>query len=84
MPSDFKRVRYFRPKYSKKSYHILMKMMQDGLALEISDVAQFRVHVISHYYKYGLRPTLDAFKVKKSSFYNWKKSMSYQEEESLA
>lgn len=61
-----------------------MKMMQDGLALEISDVAQFRVHVISHYYKYGLRPTLDAFKVKKSSFYNWKKSMSYQEEESLA
>lgn len=50
-----------------------MKMMQDELALEISDIAQFRVHVINHCYKYGLRPTLDAFKVKKSSLYNWKK-----------
>ena len=73
MASDFKRVRYLRPKYSKKSYHILMKMIQDGLALEISDVAQFRIHVINHYYKYGLRSTLDAFKVKKSTFYDWKK-----------
>src|SRR3989338_10945126 len=73
MASDFKRVRYLRPKYSQKSYHILMKLMQDGLALEISDVAGFRIHVINHYYKYGLRSTLDAFKVKKSTFYDWKK-----------
>jgi len=51
-----------------------MKMIQDGLALEISDVAQFRIHVINHYYKYGLRSTLDAFKVKKSTFYDWKKT----------
>lgn len=49
-----------------------MKLMQDGLALEISDVAGFRIHVINHYYKYGLRPTLDAFKVKRSTFYDWK------------
>jgi transposase len=74
MPSDFKRARYSRPKYSQKDYHILMKMMQDGLALEISDVAQFRAHVINHHHKYGLRPTLDAFKVKKSTFYDWKKA----------
>lgn len=74
MPSDFKRVRYLRPKYSKKSYHILMKLMQDGLAMEISDVAGFRIHVINHYYKYGLRGTLDAFKIKKSTFYDWKKT----------
>ena len=74
MASDFKRVRYLRPKYSKKSYHILMKMIQDGLALEISDVAHFRIHVINHYYKYGLRSTLDAFKVKKSTFYDWRKT----------
>ncbi|MGI0058894.1 MAG: integrase core domain-containing protein [Nitrosotalea sp.] len=46
--------------------------MQDGLAIEISDVAQFRIHVINHYYKYGLHPTLDAFKIKKSTFYDWK------------
>ena len=72
MPSDFKRVRYLRPKYSKKSYHMLMKTMENSLAVEISDVAQFRIHVINHYYKYGLMQTLDAFKVKRSTFYDWK------------
>ena len=51
-----------------------MKLLQDGLALEISDVAGFRVHVLMHYYKYGLRPTLEAFKLKKSSLYNWKRA----------
>lgn len=72
MPSDFKRVRYLRPKYSQKSYHMLMKMLQDSLSLEVSDVAQFRLHVLTHYEKYGLRPTLEAFKIKKSSLYNWR------------
>src|SRR5579859_196492 len=72
MASDFKRVRYSRPKYSQKRYHMLMKMIQNSLAVEISDVAAFRLHVISHYYKYGLRPTLEAFKIKKSSLYNWR------------
>lgn len=71
MATDFKRIRYQRPKFSKKSYHVLMKALQDSLAVEISDVAAYRIHVITHYYKYGLRPTLDAFKIKKSSLYNW-------------
>lgn len=48
-----------------------MKSMQDSFAMEISDVASFRIHVITHYYKYGFRPTLEAFKLKKSSLYNW-------------
>jgi len=65
MSTDFKRIRYHRPKYGKKSYHVLMKVLQDSLAVEISDVAAYRIHVITHYYKYGLRPTLDAFKIKK-------------------
>jgi transposase InsO family protein len=73
MASDFKRVRYSRPKYSQKKYHMLMKMIQNSLAVEISDVAAFRLHVLTHYYKYGLRPTLEAFKIKKSSLYNWRK-----------
>jgi transposase InsO family protein len=72
MPSDFKRVRYLRPKYSQKSYHMLMKMMQDSLSLEVADVAAFRLHILIHYEKYGLRPTLEAFKIKKSSLYNWR------------
>lgn len=74
MASDFKRVRYLRPKYSQKSYHMLMKMLQDSLSLEVSDVAQFRYHVLCHYYKYGLRPTLEAFKLKKTTVHEWKRT----------
>lgn len=74
MPTDFKRVRYLRPKYSQKSYHMLMKMLQDSLCLEVSDVASFRYHVLCHYYKYGLRPTLEAFKLKKSTMHEWKRT----------
>lgn len=71
MPSDFKKVIYQRPKISRLSYHIEMKALSDSFAIELSDVAAFRIHVITHYYKYGLRPTLDAFRIKKSSLYNW-------------
>lgn len=71
MPTDFRRIRYQPPKFGKKSYHVLMKALHDSLAVEISDVAAYRIHVITHYYQYGLRPTLDAFKIKKSSLYNW-------------
>ena len=49
-----------------------MKTMQNSLAIEISDVAAFRHHVINHYYQYGLKQTLDAFKLKRSTFYDWK------------
>lgn len=52
---------------------MLMKMLQDSLSLEVSDVAQFRYHVVCHFYKYGYRQTMDAFKVKKSTLYDWKK-----------
>lgn len=72
MPTDFKRLRYHRPKLSRLSYHIEMKALQDSMAMELSDVAAFRIHVITHYYQYGLQPTLDAFNLKKSTFYDWK------------
>lgn len=72
MATDFKRVRYHGPKLSRLSYHIEMKALEDSLAVEISDVAAFRIHVITHYYRYGLRSTLDAFNLKQSTFYDWK------------
>lgn len=49
-----------------------MKTLENSFAMEISDIAQFRIHIINHYYKYGLRQTLDAFKVKRSTFYDWR------------
>ncbi len=69
--SDAHHKDYLLPKFSKKSYRLLMKTMQNSFAMELSDIASFRIHVITHYYKYGIKPTLDAFKVKKSSLYNW-------------
>jgi len=74
MPKDFKRVRYLLPKYSQKSYRMLMKTMENSFATEISDIAQFRIHIITHYYKYGLKQTLDAFKLKRSTLYDWKRA----------
>ncbi|HUV47242.1 MAG TPA: integrase core domain-containing protein [Candidatus Bathyarchaeia archaeon] len=50
-----------------------MKTLNSSLAFESSDVAKFRFHVLQYYYKWGLRPTLDAFRVKKSTLYDWKK-----------
>ncbi len=47
-------------------------MLQDSMSLETSDVAAFRLHVLNYYEKYGLSPTLEAFKIKKSSLYNWR------------
>ncbi len=72
MPADVHRARYTRPKYSNWTYHWLMKTLNNSLALETSDVAKFRLHVLCYYFKYGLRPALEAFRVKKSSLYNWR------------
>jgi len=51
-----------------------MKTMENMMAEEISDIAAFRLHVINYYYKYGIRQTMDAFKVKKSTFHDWKRT----------
>lgn len=72
MPSDVQHATYLLPKLPWKVYRRLMRTMQNSLAVEISDVAKFRIHVINHYYKYGIKPTLDAFNIKKSTFYDWK------------
>jgi transposase len=74
MPSDFKRIRYPRPKYSDKIYRRLMKTLEDSFAVEISDVAEYRLHVLNYFYQYGRKAALDAFKVKQSTLYDWKKA----------
>ena len=72
MPADFNHKRYLLPKLSNFKYRVIMKTLENSLAFDISDVAGFRHHVICHYYKYGLKPTLEAFNIRKSTFYDWK------------
>jgi len=54
-------------------YDWLMKTLENSLAFGKSDPAKFRLHVLEHYYKYGWKPTVEAFKVGKSTLYDWKK-----------
>lgn len=51
-----------------------MKTLDSSLSFAASDVARFRLHVLEHYYKHGLKPAIDAFSVGKSTLYDWKKA----------
>ncbi|PJB87924.1 hypothetical protein CO083_04455, partial [Candidatus Roizmanbacteria bacterium CG_4_9_14_0_8_um_filter_34_12] len=73
MPSDVHHRDYLRAKYSARTYYVLMKTLQTTLVCESSDVAEFRLHTIRHYYQYGIKSTLNAFKIKRSTFYGWKR-----------
>lgn len=54
-------------------YDRLMKTLENALRFDQSDPAKFRLHVLGHYYKYGWEPTVEAFKIGKSTLYDWKK-----------
>lgn len=73
MPSDVPRVRYRLPKFSKDSYAILMKTLKNSLTFDTSDIAKFRLHILEFYYRYGWRAAIEAFRVGKSTLYDWKK-----------
>src|SRR5258708_8739531 len=63
------RLRYRHP----KSYGFLMKTIENSLAFDTSDVAKFRLHVLSHMEQYGWKSAVNAFGVKKSTLYDWRK-----------
>lgn len=71
---DRPHVRYLFDRDTHIKYRRLMKTLDSSLAYAASDVAQFRLHVLDTYYKWGLRPTLDAFGVRKSTLYDWKRT----------
>lgn len=73
MGSDFPHIRYIFDRQTYLQYRRAMKTIDSCLKFETSDVAKFRLHVLEYYYQYGLRPTLDAFGVKKSTLYDWKR-----------
>lgn len=70
MSHQTNRRRYILPYLSRGNYNTLMKLVSP----ELSDPAAFRLHVLTHYYKYGWRATCDAFSIKKSSLYNWRRA----------
>lgn len=66
-------LRYLLDRNTHLTYRRLMKTLYSSLKFESSDVAQFRLHVIEYSIKHGVLATLDAFHLKRSTFFSWKK-----------
>ena len=71
--SDVPRVRYILPKFSNSDYGRVMKTLNNSFEFGVSEKAKYRLHVLDHYYQYGYKSTCSAFKVSKSTLYEWKK-----------
>ena len=70
---DRPHMRYLLDKQSHLKYRRLMKTLDNSVAFESSDPAQFKLHAIEFSDKYGVQATLDAFNIKRSTFFYWKK-----------
>lgn len=73
MSHETDRTRYILPKIGKGNYNTLMKLISNSLTFGISDAAKFRLHVLDHYYKHGIRSTCHAFNIPRSTIYGWRK-----------
>ncbi len=67
-------LRYLFAKKDYIKYRRLMKTLASSMRFEASDPAQFRLKVLEHMEKFGLQSTIDAFGVKKSTVYDWRKA----------
>jgi transposase InsO family protein len=74
MSHETDRTRYILPKLGKGNYNTLMKLISNSLRFSVSDSAKFRLHVLDHYYKHGMKSTCYAFNLPRSTVYVWKKT----------
>jgi transposase InsO family protein len=49
-----------------------MKTIHTSLTFDTSDIAKYRFHCLTLFYKHGLEAVQDAFGVRKSTLYDWK------------
>lgn len=68
------RIRHVLPYLSRGNYNTLMKMLHNSLTFSLSDAAKFRLHVLDHFYKYGIGSTVNAFNIPRTTIYTWKKT----------
>ena len=69
MSNETNKQRYLTSYFARGDYITLMKLISPKL----SDPAEFRLHVLDHYYKHGYKSTCDAFDLSKSTLYDWKR-----------
>ena len=70
---DRPHMRYLLDKDTHIKYRRLMKTLDNSVAFESSDPAQFKLHAIEFSDRYGVQATLAAFGIKRSTFFYWKK-----------
>lgn len=74
MPSDFNKLIYAVPKFSRRDYIGLMTTLNILLGFDSSDKAKFRFHVLQVFYQGGFEATKIAFpELKRATLYRWKK-----------
>ena len=69
MSHETNRRRYILPKLGRGNYNTLMKLISSDL----SDPVKFRIHVLEHYYKHGIKSACDAFNLPRTTIYTWKR-----------
>lgn len=74
MPAVLHHFRYVLPKFSRRNYAVLMKTLTNSFVFDSSDAARFRLHVLEVYQKHGWKAAISAFKIGKSTLYDWRKS----------
>lgn len=75
MPSDFNRLRYALPKFSRRDYISLMNTLSTILGFDSSEQAQFKFHVLKVFYEGGWDTVKLAFpNIKRPTLYRWKKA----------
>jgi hypothetical protein len=73
MSKQGKNLRYTLPRLTPSRYHALMVSFRNLSGFEENDVAKFRLKVLHHLYRYGWKAAVDAYEVKKSTMFDWKR-----------
>lgn len=68
-----KNLRDTLPRFSPAEYYALMVSFRNLSGFEENDVAKFRLKVLNHLYQYGWKAARDAYEVKKSTVFDWKR-----------
>jgi len=75
MGHDSDRLRFVLPRF-QGGYTVAMKTLDSSLKFASSDPAKFRFHVLGYAKKHGVKAALDAFRVGRSTYYEWKQAFN--------
>ena len=72
MDYNTQNISYCVTKNFKNWYSTVMKRLNNTFAFGDNAVARERLHILEHYYQFGWKSTTNAFKIGKSTLYEWK------------